>query len=110
MVSTRAVPAISGTLTSDQLDELRAQLEQQRRFRLDQLAALRAGDEQHGEIAATLTTAAHAALNDITAALRRIADGTYGSCTECGRPLPLERLEMVPQVGRCGACLRPTQP
>src|SRR6185369_9056864 len=31
-------------------------------------------------------------LADIAAARRRMADGTYGICTECGQPVPLPRL------------------
>lgn len=109
-MSTPAVPATRGThLTAEQLSDLRAQLEQQRRFRLDQLAGLRDGAERHGEIAETLASAARAALRDVTEALRRIADGSYGSCADCGRALPLERLEVLPQVGRCAACLESAQ-
>lgn len=109
-MSTPAVPATRGThLTVQQLSDLRAQLEQQRRFRLDQLTGLRHGDERHGEIAATLATAARAALRDVTEALRRIDDGSYGSCAGCGRALPIERLEVLPQVCRCAACLESAQ-
>ena len=110
-VNTSAVPTTRGTpLTERQLADLRAQLEQQRRFRLDQLAALRGGDARHGgEIAATLRFAAEAALADVTDALRRMAQGSYGSCTECGTDLPAERLEVLPQVGRCASCLQSAQ-
>jgi DnaK suppressor protein len=91
------------------LSHLRAQLEQQRRFRLDQLAGLRDGDEPHNEIAETLATAARAALRDVTEALRRMDDGSYGTCADCGRALALERLEVLPQVGRCAGCLESAQ-
>ena len=34
-------------------------------------------------------------LAEIDAALQRIADGTYGRCEVCGRPIPVERLGPV---------------
>ena len=37
----------------------------------------------------------------VLAALRRIEDGTYGTCVDCGRPIPDERLEARPEVSRC---------
>jgi RNA polymerase-binding protein DksA len=37
----------------------------------------------------------------IDAALRRIEDGTYGICTNCGRPIPEERLEALPWAELC---------
>ena len=37
----------------------------------------------------------------IEAALARIADGTYGTCTECGRQIAPERLEIHPWASLC---------
>lgn len=45
-----------------------------------------------------------AALRDIDAALRRIADGSYGTCTVCGEPIDLGRLEAEPAARICSAC------
>jgi RNA polymerase-binding protein DksA len=42
----------------------------------------------------------------IDAALRRIEDGTYGICTNCGRPIPEERLEALPWAELCIDCAR----
>ena len=36
--------------------------------------------------------------------LRRIQDGTYGVCTECGEPIAAKRLEAMPWAGLCMAC------
>ncbi|TAM86807.1 MAG: molecular chaperone DnaK [Jatrophihabitans sp.] len=96
-------------LTPAQRNDLRARLVQQRRFRLDQLAGLEAGAERNDEIAQSLTAAARAALHDVTEALQRMDEGSYGSCAACGRALPLERLELLPQVSRCAACLQSAQ-
>jgi DnaK suppressor protein len=37
----------------------------------------------------------------IEAALRRIEDGTYGECIDCGREIEIERLRAVPWAQRC---------
>ena len=37
-------------------------------------------------------------------ALRRIDDGTYGMCEECGAPIPEDRLEAVPHARFCITC------
>jgi len=45
-----------------------------------------------------------AELQDIEAALKRIAEGTYGECVDCGEPIALARLEANPAAARCIAC------
>jgi len=37
-------------------------------------------------------------------ALDRLAKGTYGVCTDCGREVPEGRLEARPEAARCVAC------
>jgi RNA polymerase-binding transcription factor DksA len=37
----------------------------------------------------------------VLAALARIEAGTYGTCVDCGRPIPDERLEARPEADRC---------
>ncbi|MBO0831126.1 MAG: TraR/DksA family transcriptional regulator [Actinobacteria bacterium] len=41
---------------------------------------------------------------DVLAALQRIDLGTYGTCVECGGPVPEGRLEAKPDAARCVAC------
>jgi RNA polymerase-binding transcription factor DksA len=43
-------------------------------------------------------------LRQTDAALRRMAAGTYGTCTRCGAAIPLERLLALPSADRCLAC------
>src|SRR5947199_3248200 len=44
-------------------------------------------------------------LEEITAALERIQQGTFGRCEECGGPiLPRERLKELPYTRYCVAC------
>jgi RNA polymerase-binding protein DksA len=45
-------------------------------------------------------------LAEIDAALRRIEDGTYGTCTNCGKQIPEERLEALPWATLCIDCQR----
>lgn len=50
--------------------------------------------------------AAHAALElaQVQAALRRLADGTYGECVDCGDPIDLRRLNALPATPYCAPC------
>ena len=95
-----------------QLAVLRQMLEEQRTFRIDQLAQLHVPGP-HGplsstipEIFAELAAGARAALQDVQAALWRIEEGCYGRCTVCALPVGLDRLEVLPQVGLCLPCQR----
>jgi DnaK suppressor protein len=40
----------------------------------------------------------------VRAALGRIAQGTYGTCANCGADIPRERLEAQPVATRCIRC------
>lgn len=99
--------AAGTTLGPRQLAAFRTQLEQQKTFRLEQLAQLRAIDpENASEVTEVLAAGARVALDDVLAALHRMNTGRYGRCTECAEPIPLERLEVLPQVGQCLVCSR----
>ena len=39
----------------------------------------------------------------VLAALARLDDGTYGTCVDCGQPIPDARLEVRPEAARCVA-------
>ena len=43
-------------------------------------------------------------LTELTAAQQRLADGTYGVCELCGRPIPTERLLARPEARLCVPC------
>ncbi|HEX5094167.1 MAG TPA: TraR/DksA C4-type zinc finger protein, partial [Burkholderiales bacterium] len=45
-----------------------------------------------------------AELRALGAARERIADGTYGICTDCGADIPVERLRVQPAALRCIGC------
>ena len=58
------------------------------------------------ELAVTLEDNSEAVLAAIDAALKRIEDGTYGTCVRCGRPIASERLEALPYAELCIDCKR----
>ncbi|HET7350058.1 MAG TPA: TraR/DksA C4-type zinc finger protein [Marmoricola sp.] len=43
-------------------------------------------------------------LDEIDAALARVADGSYGTCEVCGKPIPSGRLEARPTSRTCVGC------
>jgi len=43
-------------------------------------------------------------MEDVSAALLRIREGTYGQCQECGREIPPGRLDAVPYAAHCVRC------
>lgn len=45
-------------------------------------------------------------LSRVEAALRALDDGSYGTCTSCGQPIAVERLEAIPWVAQCIDCAR----
>lgn len=47
---------------------------------------------------------ARAHLAEVSAALDRLAAGTYGTCEACGLPIPSGRLEARPTARRCVTC------
>ena len=67
-----------------------------------------AGDESVARLltdGATAEVARDAAeLRDIVAAEARIAAGTYGTCIDCGSPIPFARLAAYPTAKRCLRC------
>ena len=111
-------------MTPELLSRLRKELETEREAVLGQLRDR--GAEPHGDkidamdvddnfadsAAATaersetlaLISTERERLADIEAALARMDEGTYGTCAQCGRPIPEARLEARPLSVRCVDC------
>lgn len=69
--------------------------------------AAEVGGESHQvEIASRLKQMEGEVMREIIEALKRIADGTYGECESCGKPIPKARLEVVPHARLCMVCLK----
>jgi len=43
-------------------------------------------------------------IHQIEAALKRISEGTYGTCAKCGRPIDPRRLKALPTAAACVPC------
>ena len=67
----------------------------------DQHLADHASDLFDHELDDSLGENADQILREIDTALARIDDGTYGTCTRCGKEIPVERLEAVPWTTLC---------
>lgn len=108
-----------------QVEELSAAIEARYRALLEEIRAEveRSRDEQYGAVAGATHDSGDEALADLIADLdhaevsrdlgelrsleaarRRIADGVYGLCVDCGADIPLERLRAQPAAARCVAC------
>jgi RNA polymerase-binding transcription factor len=72
----------------------------------DQHLADSATETYDRELGDTLEENSEQVLDDIDAALRRIDEGTYGTCTNCGKPISEERLEALPWASLCIDCAR----
>ena len=63
-----------------------------------------AQEENLSRVLSGLDDRSQAEIDAIDAALTRMADGEYGRCTDCGEPIPLERLEALPTATTCVEC------
>lgn len=115
-------------LTDTQREQLRAQLEQRKEQLLQELDAVQRDNlavaagtnndqtdsatsprDQANSMAADMVRDAeaardHAELTAVRAALERLADGSYGECTDCGQSVGVPRLLAQPSAARCIAC------
>src|SRR5438067_365243 len=112
-LGTRGVPAPrpepAPHLSPERLARLRAELEQLRAFRADQLVQLARPDggpfsSGDSEVAQALRAGARAAFFAVQKALWCIEEGTYGRCTECATQIAEDELVAVPHAARCLRC------
>lgn len=61
------------------------------------------------ELNATLLENQEYIRDEVLHALKRIDEGTYGTCENCGRPIIEERLELLPYTRYCTACAEALQ-
>ncbi|WP_217142075.1 TraR/DksA C4-type zinc finger protein [Streptomyces sp. AC627_RSS907] len=87
--------------------EARQRLEHARNTRLTQLQAL--DESAHAEddhLVSAQKSAIQRVLKEIDEAFARVDNGTYGTCLGCSKPVPGERLEILPYTRYCVACQR----
>lgn len=63
-----------------------------------------ADDDAQDTLSDVATRRALRELADVEAALRRIREGSYGVCAECGDAIAAARLLAVPAAALCAAC------
>ncbi|MEV3959398.1 TraR/DksA C4-type zinc finger protein [Nocardia sp. NPDC050193] len=108
---------ISHARLSDHVPALRARLDRQRRFRVQQLAELDAeidhattpadaADRARHEVTLKLAAAARQALADIDETLTLITTGRYGRCRRCHTEIPIHLLQTIPTTQWCLNCRR----
>src|SRR6267143_950990 len=68
---------------------------------IDQHPAELGTETSERELELTTLTIVEGEVTDIDDALRRLDDGTYGICEECGKPIDEARLEAVPWARYC---------
>ena len=114
-------------LTTQQMDQLRGLIEERRQALIAELRedAERTQERQFGElagpapdsgdesVAALIADLEHAGLSrdlgelrGLEAARARIADGSYGTCIDCGGDIEFDRLRANPGALRCVDCQR----
>ncbi|WP_425091198.1 TraR/DksA family transcriptional regulator [Tropicimonas sp. S265A] len=64
----------------------------------------RASERQEDEVLEAHGALEQAELTQIDAALKRIADGSYGICLKCGGDISDARLAAVPTAALCRTC------
>lgn len=84
----RAAPAERPSAQGPNVEDLGEAGEQRFRQGMEHAALLRDQEE----------------LRALDEARERLAAGRYGDCTDCGRPIPFERLRLQPAAQRCVDC------
>lgn len=59
---------------------------------------------QNQAMASAVEARRHGRIRAIATALGRIDTGDFGSCEDCGRPIPFERLSLDPTFLGCVSC------
>ncbi|MGQ7792747.1 TraR/DksA family transcriptional regulator [Faunimonas sp. B44] len=90
---------LAASTESTVADRAPVELDQQSVGRLSRMDAL-----QGQAMAQAADRRRRARRGQIEAALRRMADGEYGYCLECGAFIGLKRLEIDPAAALCVAC------
>ena len=63
-----------------------------------------ASERENDEVLESLGNSSEQELLQIKYALKRIEDGSYFQCDECGEDIPAARLELLPFTAHCVNC------
>lgn len=104
---------IEDGLVAEQESLKRQIAEIEARYSDDNAEAARTGEQGEPETVTTdrerdmsLLENARDLLDQVERALRKIADGTYGRCANCGKAIEAARLKALPHASLCIACKR----
>jgi len=92
------------------LEEIRSEVARTREEQYETVAGATPdlGDQSVADLVADVdqaeVTRDLAEVRALDAAIRRVLDGSYGLCADCGGAIPLERLRAQPSASRCVAC------
>ena len=64
----------------------------------------RATESEGDEVAASVGNLTLREIDQIKHALHQMDQGTYGTCTQCGKQILKERLEAIPYATTCANC------
>lgn len=66
--------------------------------------AEQATESENDEVLVALEDETNATINNIKHALKRMEEGSYGSCSICGIEIPEERIKALPYTDKCFEC------
>ena len=66
--------------------------------------AEQATETENDEVLAALEDETNATITNIKNALKRMEEGSYGSCAVCGIEIPEERIKALPYTDKCFEC------
>lgn len=97
---------LPGTVDDQWLTRMRATLTSEFEAQTTRLTELTAdtGDPGEAHTRDALIAATRQSVTQISDALRRMAEGSYGMCAGCTTPIPPERLEVLPHARFCVPC------
>lgn len=58
----------------------------------------------HRDVTAAMLSRCSSTLAEVQRSLRAIAQNCYGTCMECGEPIPIRRLQSIPWASYCVRC------
>lgn len=66
--------------------------------------AEQATETENDEVLAALENETNATIENIKHALKRMEEGNYGICSNCGIDIPEERIKALPYADKCFEC------
>lgn len=66
-------------------------------------------DTYERELSVNMVSSEQQVLYQIDDALKRLDEGSYGLCQQCGKPVSMSRLKAVPYTSLCIVCQRATE-